>query len=145
MMEPELHPSASSYFFISSTTRLCRFLFRRERKKCCRPKSHTKQCIHHVTRRIRVQVVGDGTMAPGWDLAIRTMAVGERSIFRLTDPSLGYGSYGVPPLIPPDSMLEFDIDVIDAQEPTLNIDFDSIAMADSTPVSHIDNMYLYML
>jgi hypothetical protein len=74
-------------------------------------------------------------MVAGWDRAVRTMAVGERATIRVTDPTLGYGSAGVPPLIPPNSVLEFDVQVLDAQEPTLNIDFDTIAMADNTPVS----------
>jgi FKBP-type peptidyl-prolyl cis-trans isomerase len=77
-------------------------------------------------------------MVAGWDKAIRTMTVGERAIIRVTDPNLGYGIAGVPPLIPSNSMLEFDVQILDAQEPTLNIDFDSIAMADNTPVSCFD-------
>ena len=63
------------------------------------------------------------------------MTVGERAIVRVVDPSLGYGLAGVPPLIPPNAMLEFDIEILDTQLPTENIDFDSIATADSTPVS----------
>lgn len=72
-------------------------------------------------------------MVAGWDRALRTMAVGERSIVKI-NPELGYGSEGVPDLIPPGAELEFDIEVIDAQPPMQNIDFDSIAMADNTPV-----------
>ena len=73
-------------------------------------------------------------MVIGWDKAIRTMNVGERAVVRVTDPTLGYGITGVPPLIPSNSILEFDVQILDAQEPTLNIDFDTIAMADNTPV-----------
>lgn len=74
-------------------------------------------------------------MIKGWDKALRTMTVGERSIFRITDPEWGYGETGVPPLIPPNAVLEFDIEVLDTQLPTTNIDFDSLATADNTPVS----------
>ena len=74
-------------------------------------------------------------MVKGWEQALRTMTVGERAIVRVVDPSLGYGLAGVPPLIPPNAMLEFDIEILDTQLPTENIDFDSIATADSTPVS----------
>jgi hypothetical protein len=81
-----------------------------------------------------MQVVGDGTMVKGWEKALRTMTVGERAIVRVIDPSLGYGAAGVPPLIPPNAALEFDIEILDTQLPTENIDFDSIATADSTPV-----------
>ena len=73
-------------------------------------------------------------MVPGWDKALRTMNVGERSVFRLTDPELGYGSAGVPPLVPANAELEFDIELLDMQSPMNNIDFDSIATADNTPV-----------
>ena len=81
------------------------------------------------------QIVGDGTMVTGWDKALRTMTVGERAIIRVTDPNLGYGVAGVPPLIPSNAELEFDIELLDAQPPMTNIDFDSIAVADNTPVS----------
>jgi FKBP-type peptidyl-prolyl cis-trans isomerase len=74
-------------------------------------------------------------MIKGWEKALRTMTVGERAVIRVTDPELGYGALGVPPLIPPNAPLEFDVEVLDTQLPTLNIDFDSLAMADNTPVS----------
>ena len=76
-------------------------------------------------------------MVSGWEKAIRTMNVGERAIVRVTDPDLGYGTTGVPPLIPANAELEFDIELLDAQPPMANIDFDSIAMADNTPVSFL--------
>ena len=73
-------------------------------------------------------------MIPGWDKALRSMTVGERSIIRILDPSLGYGTAGVPPLIPANAELEFDVEVVDTQPPMANIDFDNLAMADSLPV-----------
>jgi peptidylprolyl isomerase len=79
--------------------------------------------------------VGDGTMIQGWDKAIRSMKVGERAVVRITDPALGYGETGFPPLIPPRAEIEIDIEVLDSQPPTQNIDFDNLAMADNTPVS----------
>lgn len=78
-------------------------------------------------------VVGDSTMIPGWDKALRSMSVGERAIVRLSDPALAYGSSGVPPIVPPNAVVELDIQVMDAQPATTNIDFDSIALADNTP------------
>ena len=74
-------------------------------------------------------------MIVGWEKALRTMRVGERAVIRVQDPSLAYGSLGVPPVIPPFAELEFDIEVLDTQPPMANIDFDSLAMADKTPVS----------
>jgi hypothetical protein len=73
-------------------------------------------------------------MVLGWEKALRTMTVGERAIIRLTDANLGYGAAGVPPLIPPNAEIEFDIELLDTQPPMANIDFDSIANMDSTPV-----------
>lgn len=78
-------------------------------------------------------VVGDGTMIDGWDRALRTMQIGERSIVRITDPNLAYGSTGVPPVVPPNAIVELDLEVLDAQAATANIDFDSLATADNTP------------
>jgi hypothetical protein len=78
-------------------------------------------------------------MIKGWEQALRTMTVGERAVIRVTDPELGYGAQGVPPLIPPNAALEFDVEVLDTQLPTLNIDFDSLANADNTPVSYSIN------
>lgn len=78
-------------------------------------------------------VIGDSTMIDGWEKAIRTMAVGERAIIRITDPSLGYGSQGIPSLVPPNSEIELDIEILDSQEPTMNIDFDSLATMDNVP------------
>ena len=74
-------------------------------------------------------------MIKGWGRALRTMSVGERAIIRITDPELGYGAQGVPPFVPPNACLEFDVEVLDTQLPTTNIDFDSLANADNTPVS----------
>lgn len=73
-------------------------------------------------------------MIAGWDKALRTMSVGERSIIKVTNPELGYGSEGVPDLIPSGAELEFDIEILESQPPMQNIDFDSIATADNTPV-----------
>jgi hypothetical protein len=73
-------------------------------------------------------------MVAGWDKALRSMAVGERAIVRVTDPGLGYGEAGMPPFVPSNSQLEFDIELLDSQPATANIDFDSLANADNTPV-----------
>jgi hypothetical protein len=78
-------------------------------------------------------VVGDGTMIDGWEKAVRSMRVGERSIIRITNPNMAYGTAGVPPLVPPNAVVEMDVEILDSQPASMNIDFDSIAMADSTP------------
>lgn len=78
-------------------------------------------------------MIGDGSMVDAWEKVLPTMRVGERSIVRVNDPKLGYGNAGVPPVVPPNAMLEFDIEVLNAMPATANIDFDTIAMADKTP------------
>lgn len=76
-------------------------------------------------------------MIQGWDKAIRTMRVGERAVVRISDPSLGYGDAGVPPLVPPNAEIEVDLEILDSQAPMANIDFDDLALADNTPVSFV--------
>lgn len=78
-------------------------------------------------------VIGDGTMIDGWEKAIRGMRVGERSIIRIVDSKLAYGTTGIPPLVPPNAVVEMDVEILDSQPASMNIDFDSLAMADSTP------------
>lgn len=90
-------------------------------------------------------VAGEGRMIEGWDKAILTMAVGERSLFKITDPKLGYGDTGVPNLIPPNAQLEIDLEILDSQSATANIDFDSLAMLDSTPVSAVVALVLVLV
>jgi hypothetical protein len=76
------------------------------------------------------QSVGDGAMIDGWEKAISTMSIGERAVVRITNPELGYGSKGVPPLIPPNAEIELDMEILDAQPPLEAIDFDTLAMSD---------------
>jgi FKBP-type peptidyl-prolyl cis-trans isomerase len=84
-------------------------------------------------------VVGDGTMIDGWDKALRTMSVGERSIIRITDSNLAYGTKGVQPFIPSNATIEMDIEVLDSVLASTNIDFDSLAnLADKTPTTAKD-------
>jgi hypothetical protein len=83
-------------------------------------------------------MIGDGSMIEAWEKIVPTMRVGERSIIRVNDPKLGYGSTGVPPLIPPNAVLELDIEMVNAQPATANIDFDSIAMAEKIPKTAAD-------
>jgi hypothetical protein len=78
-------------------------------------------------------VIGDGSMIIGFDKAIRSMRVGERCMLQVTDPTLGYGTSGVPPIIPSNATLQFDIEILDTQPVTANIDFDRLAEADNTP------------
>lgn len=53
----------------------------------------------------------DGSAIRGWDMAVGSMKIGEKSKFTIS-PSLAYGSKGVPPIIPPGADIEFEIKVL---------------------------------
>jgi len=56
-------------------------------------------------------VLGAGQVIKGWDLGIAGMKVGEQR--RLTiPPEFAYGEQGVPGVIPPNSVLIFDVEMI---------------------------------
>lgn len=81
------------------------------------------------------KVVLDGSYIPGFECAIQGMTVGEVATFVLP-PTLGYGPFsGVPSLIPSNATLRLEMELLDTNAMSANIDFDEIANADSTPVS----------
>ncbi len=64
--------------------------------------------------------VGAGMVIKGWDQAVAKMRVGDR--WMCTIPwQLAYGADGRPPTIPAKADLIFDIEVMDAAEPTYEI------------------------
>ncbi|XP_057789132.1 peptidyl-prolyl cis-trans isomerase FKBP20-1 [Salvia miltiorrhiza] len=55
--------------------------------------------------------LGSGTVIKAWDVALKTMKVGE--VARITcKPEYGYGSAGSPPDIPPDASLIFEVELV---------------------------------
>ena len=105
-------------------------------------------------------------MVQGWDAALRSMAVGERAIVRVTDPTLGYATttgtvvdggavdtafqtLGIEGLTSSSSasqtqqQLEFDIEILKIQTAQsvaemYELNFDSIALMDDTPQTAAD-------
>lgn len=57
-------------------------------------------------------LVGGGHVIPAWDKAVRLMSRGERINLRV-QPHMAYGETGRPPVIPPDAILRFEIELID--------------------------------
>jgi len=89
-------------------------------------------------------IVGDGSMVPGWDAALRSMSLGERAVIRITDPALGYGSESRASAslkalgANPEDQLEFDIKVEKVQTAAQvasvsDMDFDAMVLQDNIP------------
>ncbi|GKZ21402.1 FK506-binding protein 1A [Aspergillus brasiliensis] len=55
--------------------------------------------------------IGVGRLIKGWDEAVPQMSVGEKAILTIT-PDYGYGSQGFPGLIPANSTLVFEVELL---------------------------------
>jgi peptidylprolyl isomerase len=58
--------------------------------------------------------LGQGRVIPGWDEGISNLKVGERARF-IIPSNLGYGANGFPPVIPENSTLVFDVELMNVE------------------------------
>ncbi len=56
--------------------------------------------------------VGKGMVIRGWDEGVLTMNLGEKAVITC-QPEYAYGANGFPPVIPPNSVLVFDVELVD--------------------------------
>ncbi len=56
--------------------------------------------------------IGMGQVIKGWDVGIASMVKGERAVLTCS-PEYAYGEDGYPPVIPENSTLMFDVELID--------------------------------
>ena len=59
-------------------------------------------------------MLGEGRVITGWDEGVNGMVVGERRIL-VVPADLGYGAQGAPPVIPQNSELIFDVELLDVK------------------------------
>ncbi|KIK57182.1 hypothetical protein GYMLUDRAFT_75698 [Collybiopsis luxurians FD-317 M1] len=60
--------------------------------------------------------IGTGQAIKGWDEGVPLLSQGEKAILT-TPPDLAYGENGVPPLIPPNSTLTFEMELLEIIRP----------------------------
>ncbi|WP_241247659.1 FKBP-type peptidyl-prolyl cis-trans isomerase, partial [Candidatus Protofrankia datiscae] len=58
-----------------------------------------------------VTQIGVGKVIKGWDEGVPQLSLGQKAVLTVT-PDLAYGSHGFPPVIPPNSTLRFEVELL---------------------------------
>ncbi|KAL3451045.1 peptidyl-prolyl cis-trans isomerase [Aspergillus insuetus] len=58
-----------------------------------------------------VTQIGVGKVIKGWDEGVPQLSVGQKAVLTCT-PDYAYGSRGFPPVIPPNSTLKFEVELL---------------------------------
>jgi len=74
--------------------------------------------------------LGEGKVIGGWEVGLSSMKAGEKAKL-VCSPQYAYGPKGIPPTIPPDATLEFDVELISIKTPQS----ESTSFADDNPLS----------
>ncbi|THV03844.1 peptidyl-prolyl cis-trans isomerase [Dendrothele bispora CBS 962.96] len=69
--------------------------------------------------------IGIGKVIQGWDNGVPQLSKGEK-VLMTVPPELAYGERGVPPIIPPNSTLKFEMELIDIVRPSDVLDLDRL-------------------
>ncbi|KAF8907663.1 peptidyl-prolyl cis-trans isomerase [Gymnopilus junonius] len=56
-------------------------------------------------------VIGMGKVIKGWDEGVPQLSLGQKAILTVS-PDYGYGAGGFPPIIPPNSTLKFEVELL---------------------------------
>lgn len=59
-------------------------------------------------------MIGVGTVIKGWDEGVVQLSLGEKAILTCS-PDYAYGERGYPPVIPPNSTLKFEVELLKIQ------------------------------
>ncbi|KAH7106910.1 peptidyl-prolyl isomerase [Auriculariales sp. MPI-PUGE-AT-0066] len=59
--------------------------------------------------------IGVGKVIKGWDEGVPQLSVGQKAILTCT-PDFAYGARGFPPVIPPNSTLKFEVELMSIQK-----------------------------
>ena len=83
--------------------------------------------------------IGEGKVISGWEMGIKSMKVGEKAKFFISS-KYGYKKKGIPPIIPPNADLFFEIEILDITEPE-EVEYSKKSFSKSREIGVSDKNY----